>query len=124
MSPARPRAICMPSTRARAVRRLSSLALWLCAPRTSTRPSIMHRGGPETHKDPGREVWVYDLDRHARVQKIPMQHDSGSILVSRDAKPLLFSIFIESNILDVYDAASGRHLRAVSDIGTTPTIMK
>jgi methylamine dehydrogenase heavy chain len=85
--------------------------------------AIMHRGGPETHKDPGREVWVYDLDRHARVQKIPMQHESGSILVSRDAKPLLFSIFIESNILDVYDAASGRHLRAVPDIGTTPTIM-
>ena len=85
--------------------------------------AIMHRGGPETHKDPGREVWVYDLDRHARVQKIPMQHDSGSILVSRDAKPLLFSIFIESNILNVYDAASGRHLRTVPDIGTTPTIM-
>lgn len=85
--------------------------------------AIMHRGGPETHKDPGREVWVYDLDRHARVQKIPMQHDSGSILVSRDAKPLLFSTFIESNILDVYDAASGRHLRSVPDIGTTPTIM-
>ncbi|HKF96695.1 MAG TPA: amine dehydrogenase large subunit [Steroidobacteraceae bacterium] len=85
--------------------------------------AIMHRGGPETHKDPGREVWVYDLGRHARVQKIPMQHDSGSILVSHDAKPLLFSIFIESNILDVYDAASGRHLRAVPDIGTTPTIM-
>ena len=85
--------------------------------------AIMHRGGPETHKDPGREVWVYDLDRHARVQKITMQHDSGSILVSRDAKPLLFSIFIESNVLDVYDAATGRHLRAVADIGTTPTIM-
>jgi methylamine dehydrogenase heavy chain len=85
--------------------------------------AIMHRGGPETHKDPGREVWVYDLDRHARVQKIPMQHDSGSILVSRDAKPLLFSTFIESNILDVYDAVSGRHLRSVPDIGTTPTIM-
>jgi methylamine dehydrogenase heavy chain len=85
--------------------------------------AIMHRGGPETHKDPGREVWVYDLERHARVQKITMQHDSGSILVSRDAKPLLFSIFIESNILDVYDAASGRHLRTVPDIGTTPTIM-
>jgi methylamine dehydrogenase heavy chain len=29
--------------------------------------SIMHRGGPETHKDPGKEVWVYDLAKHTRV---------------------------------------------------------
>jgi methylamine dehydrogenase heavy chain len=85
--------------------------------------SIMHQGPPETHKDPGREVWVYDLARRARVQKITMQHDSGSIQVSRDAHPLLFSIFIDSTVLDVYDAASGNLLRSVSEIGTTPTVM-
>jgi methylamine dehydrogenase heavy chain len=85
--------------------------------------SIMHQGPPETHKDPGREVWVYDLARKARIQKIAMQHDSGSIQVSRDAQPLLFSIFIESNVLDVYDASSGSQLRSVTDIGTTPTVL-
>src|SRR3954471_16354814 len=47
--------------------------------------SIMHQGGPYTHKDPGREVWVYDLGKRTRVQKISMQHDAGSIQVSRDA---------------------------------------
>jgi methylamine dehydrogenase heavy chain len=85
--------------------------------------SIMHQGPPETHKDPGREVWVYDLARQARVQKIAMKHDSGSIQVTRDAHPLLFSIFIDSTLLDVYDAASGSHLRSVGEIGTTPTVM-
>ena len=40
--------------------------------------SIMHRGGPETHKDPGKEVWVYDLAKHTRLQKIAMRHDSGA----------------------------------------------
>ncbi len=85
--------------------------------------SIMHQGAPETHKDPGKEVWVYDLKTHARLQKVAMTHESGSIQVTRDAHPLLFSIFIESNVLDVYDGATGKLLRSVPDIGTTPTIM-
>jgi methylamine dehydrogenase heavy chain len=85
--------------------------------------SIMHQGDLFTHKDPGREVWVYDLAQRARVQKISMQHDSGSIQVSRDAHPLMFSIFIESNVLDIYDATSGKFLRSVTDIGTTPTVL-
>jgi methylamine dehydrogenase heavy chain len=85
--------------------------------------SIMHQGPPETHKDPGREVWVYDLARAARIQKIALRNASGSIQVSRDAHPLLFSIFIESNVLDVYDAVSGEFLRSVNDIGTTPTVL-
>jgi methylamine dehydrogenase heavy chain len=85
--------------------------------------SIMHQGDPDTHKDPGREVWVYDLASRARIQKISMQHDAGSIQVSRDAQPLMFSIFIDSNVLDVYDATSGKFLRSVSDIGTTPTVL-
>lgn len=85
--------------------------------------SIMHQGPLETHKDPGREVWVYDLARQSRIQKIMMKNPSGSIQVTRDSHPLLFSIVIDSNVLDVYDAASGNLLRSVSDIGTTPTVM-
>jgi methylamine dehydrogenase heavy chain len=85
--------------------------------------SIMHRGGPETHKDPGREVWVYDLGKHTRIQRIEMKKDSGSIQVTRDPKPLLFSAFIASSTLDIYDAISGTWLRTVENVGTTPTIL-
>ena len=85
--------------------------------------SIMHQGPVQTHKDPGREVWVYDLSRRARVQKISLQHDTGSIQVSRDSHPLMFSIFIDSNVLDIYDATSGQFLRSVKDVGTTPTVL-
>lgn len=85
--------------------------------------SIMHQGPLETHKDPGREVWVYDLAQQNRVQTIAMKNESGSIQVSRDAHPLLFSIFIESSVLDVYDAATGSYLRSVEDVGTTPTVL-
>jgi methylamine dehydrogenase heavy chain len=85
--------------------------------------SIMHRGGPETHKDPGREVWVYDLANHTRIQRIAMKNDSGSIQVTHDPKPLLFSAFIASTTLDVYDATTGAWLRSVENVGTTPTIL-
>ena len=85
--------------------------------------SIMHRGGPETHKDPGREIWVYDLATHARIQRIMLQNDAGSIQVTHDRQPLLFSIFIGSTTLDVYDATSGTWLRSVQNVGTTPTIL-
>src|SRR5262249_26516894 len=58
--------------------------------------AIMHKGGLATHKDPGTDVWVYDLATHKRVQQITVRHKSGSIAVSQDDKPLLYSCFIES----------------------------
>lgn len=85
--------------------------------------SIMHQGSVDTHKDPGKDVWVYDLAKKTRIQKIELQNIAMSIQVTRDAKPLLFSIFIDSSTTDVYDAVSGAHLRSIESIGTTPTIM-
>ena len=85
--------------------------------------AIMHQGGPETHKDPGKEVWVYDVDGHRRVQRIALRSPAGSIEVTRDEKPLLFAVFIGSTTLEVYDAQTGRYLRSVQDVGTTPTLL-
>ncbi|MEJ1962726.1 MAG: amine dehydrogenase large subunit [Gammaproteobacteria bacterium] len=85
--------------------------------------SIMHKGPIYTHKDPGQDVWVYDLGTKARVQQIALKNPAGSIQLTRDAKPLMFSIFIDSTTTDVYDVASGKHLRSIANVGTTPTIM-
>jgi methylamine dehydrogenase heavy chain len=38
--------------------------------------SLMHRGGADTHKDPGEEVWVYDLKTKQRLQRIAL-HSPG-----------------------------------------------
>jgi len=84
---------------------------------------IMHQGGLETHKDDGKDVWVYDLARHARVQSIALRKPAGSIQVTRDSKPLLFSISGEDGTLDVYDATSGEFLRSVDGVATTPTLL-
>jgi methylamine dehydrogenase heavy chain len=83
----------------------------------------VHQGGPETHKDLGEQVWVYDLASHRRVQAIAMRNKVGSIQVSRDSQPLLFACSLESNRLDIYDATSGKYLRSVDQLGLTPTVL-
>lgn len=85
--------------------------------------AIMHQGGPGTHKDPGKEIWVYDLSSRRRIQRIELENLAGSIQVSQDSEPLLFASFIGSSTLDVYDAGSGKHLRAVHELGSTPTTL-
>lgn len=85
--------------------------------------AIVHQGGTETHKDPGTAVWVYDIAAHRRTAQIALHAKAGSIQVSQDAKPLLYSAFIESSTLDIYDATSGAYLRSVSAIGQTPTVL-
>jgi methylamine dehydrogenase heavy chain len=90
---------------------------------TSRLYAIMHRGGIETHKDPGKDVWVFDLPTRQRVQQFALRKLASSIQLSSDAQPLLYSIFIDGTDLDIYDAASGKLLRTVEHVGTTPTIM-
>ena len=85
--------------------------------------AIMHRGGVETHKDPGKDVWVFDLATRQRVQQFALRKLATSIQLSSDTQPLLYSIFIDGTDLDIYDAASGKLLRTVDHVGTTPTIM-
>jgi methylamine dehydrogenase heavy chain len=85
--------------------------------------AIMHQGNLSTHKDSGKDVWVYDVATGQRTQRISLKNQANSIQLTSDAQPLLFSIAGDSSILDVYDGLSGRLLRSVEHIGTTPTVM-
>lgn len=85
--------------------------------------SLVHQGQKDSHKDPGQDVWVYDLKSGKQLQKIKLDNLSTSIQVSKDNEPLMFSIFIGNPQLDIYDARSGKFLRSVGELGFTPTIM-
>jgi len=85
--------------------------------------AIVHRGGTQTHKDPGADVWVWDLASHRKVQQISARNKVASIQVTQDDKPLLFGCSFESNRLDVYDAGSGKYLRSVEGLGQTPGLL-
>lgn len=41
--------------------------------------SLVHRGGPDTHKDPGDAVWVYDLLNRQRLKRIKMRNPGVTI---------------------------------------------
>jgi methylamine dehydrogenase heavy chain len=86
--------------------------------------ALVHQGEVFTHKDPGMDVWVYDLEKQQQLQKIKLNDIATSIQVSKDDAPLMFSIFIGNPTLDVYDAISGKHLRSVGEIGFTPTLLQ
>jgi methylamine dehydrogenase heavy chain len=107
---------------------------------------IFHQGGAGTHKDPGPEVWVFDLKERKRVNRIAMPNFTASfvggamglgdggftgwllrtllddrgadtITVSRDDKPLLFARSSELGAVSVLDARTGVHLRDFSEVG-------
>jgi hypothetical protein len=40
----------------------------------------MHQGGPDTHKEPGTEIWVYDLAARRRVQRIAVVNPVASFV--------------------------------------------
>lgn len=42
--------------------------------------SLVHQGGEHTHKDPGSELWVYDLAARERVQRIALPHPGIAFL--------------------------------------------
>jgi methylamine dehydrogenase heavy chain len=45
--------------------------------------ALMHQGPPGTHKDPGTEIWVYDLAQKKRVQRIAVPNPNVSFLADQ-----------------------------------------
>jgi methylamine dehydrogenase heavy chain len=84
----------------------------------------MHQGGLHSQDDAGTEIWVYDLDTHKRLQRIVTKHPITSIQLTKDDQPLLFTLFAERPQLDIYDADTGKFLRSVKQLGSTPSVMQ
>lgn len=85
---------------------------------------LMHQGGAGTHKDPGREVWVFDVKTQQRIQRITLDVLATSIAVSADAKPLLYAVQFGVPTLIIYDALAGNKLRTVDKLGQTLSVIQ
>ncbi len=107
--------------------------------------TLMHKGPQHTYEEPGKEVWVYDLASHKRIDTIKLAHETLTIEVSRDDNPVLFAgsmrpvmpeiligiallfgdieeIFdIVKPAIDIYDADTGKKLRTIDHVGTFVT---
>ena len=85
---------------------------------------LMHPEGYEgSHKDPGVEVWVFDVEEQRRVDRIALELPVISIGLTRDDEPLLIATNINLEV-DVYDAGSGEYRRTLSDTSAqTPFLL-
>jgi len=76
---------------------------------------LMHSDGYEgSHKDPGTEVWVFDVDSRRRVGRIALELPAITFGLTRDDDPLLLTTNINLDV-DVYDVASGDYQRTLSE---------
>jgi methylamine dehydrogenase heavy chain len=79
---------------------------------------LMHQGGANTQKQPGSEIWVYDVAA-ARVARYPLPELATAIAISGDAHPLLYTALFGSGTLVVRDPATGAVLRKITGVGAT-----
>jgi methylamine dehydrogenase heavy chain len=79
--------------------------------------ALMHQGGANTHKDPGSEVWVYDVKNRKLIQRLKLAVSATSIAVSGDDHPLLYTVMSDVEDLVIYDARSGAKLHTVGSLG-------
>ena len=86
----------------------------------------MHPGGDGSHKDPGTEIWVFDLKSRQRTARWPIDTRATggavAVQVSQDAAPLLFVATDKSHVL-ILDAQTGKLRHDEKNLGQTPQLM-
>ena len=56
--------------------------------------ALMHPGGKDTHKNPGVEVWYYNLATGQRVHRLTLENAAFTIQVSQDDAALLYGVML------------------------------
>ncbi|RLB44819.1 MAG: hypothetical protein DRH30_00435 [Deltaproteobacteria bacterium] len=121
-------------------------------PGTKRLYSLVHQGGPGSHKDPGAEIWVYDVPARKKVTVFTapslivafLGPQAGfdaegtfgkvlnfllpnigvhSIAVTQDSQPLLFVRNADLGAVGVLDAVSGEHLRDIDETGLSGALL-
>lgn len=121
-------------------------------PGTKRLYSVVHEGGPGSHKDPGPEIWVYDIRSRKKTDVFDAPNlmaaflgpqagfdatgTTGKILdfllpnmgvhsiaVTRDDAPLLFYRHADLGAVGVLDARTGEHLRDIEETGLSGTLL-
>jgi methylamine dehydrogenase heavy chain len=86
--------------------------------------ALMHQGGEDTHKDPGTEIWIFNLSSERLLHKLKLDNMATSITVSQDGEPLIYTMFVGSVTLDIYDLRKGIKVGNIENIGMVPTIVQ
>ncbi|WP_431824522.1 amine dehydrogenase large subunit [Burkholderia sp. F1] len=86
----------------------------------------MHKGGEGTHKEPGTQVWVYDLRTKQRIARWDLAQQKidplVSIQVSEDDKPLFYGLTPTSDLV-ILDARTGKLQHVEKQVGNTSSLL-
>ena len=84
----------------------------------------MHIGPRDTHKDPGVEIWVFDVRTHQRLSRLKLDRPASSVAISEDASPLLYTVLFGARDLEVLDPSTGGKLRTIGDLSDEMTVIQ
>ena len=134
----------------RATRRIGGQQLLAAHAASGRLYVLVHHGGPDTHKEAGTEVWVYDVATRARVGRIAMLNPLASfvrqqahlggttewllarglphpgvdrILVTQDEHPVLVAAATLPPTVTVHDATSGAVVREIDEVGLGTSLL-
>jgi methylamine dehydrogenase heavy chain len=68
-----------------------------------------------SYKEPGSEVWVFDVASKSRTRRLRLVHPGSSIALTHTSEPLL--LVQSADRVDVYGAASGTLIRSLNATG-------
>ncbi|GBR08471.1 amine dehydrogenase large subunit [Acetobacter oeni] len=83
---------------------------------------LMHVGNYWTHKDPAKQVWVFDTQAHKLVNRIDLPEVARAISVSQDASPQIYAVSgsnHDAGKLIVVDTVTGKVLHSL-EAGARP----
>ena len=86
--------------------------------------ALVHQGGPDSHKDPGKDVFVYSIESGERVRRLTLERDASSIEVTQGKDSYVLTTNAYPPTLDVYDATSGELIRSMTDVAVTPMLLQ
>ena len=85
---------------------------------------LMHpEGGEGTHKDPGNEVWVYDLKNKQRKSRIAIKNWGLSVGTSGSGQNKFLLVTNTDMAIDVYGLPGGEYIRSLTSAGSTPFVV-
>ena len=78
---------------------------------------------PDTHKDPGTEIWIYDVSNRRLKHRLALIRPASAIQVSQGERPLLYAASVVDDTVDIYDLKTTRLLGTLDELGM-PTLLQ
>lgn len=79
---------------------------------------LMHQGAHWSHEQSATEIWIYDVAKKSRVDRMVLPQVADSIYVTPDDKPLLFAASHDNGTLQVFDAAARTYRGVITNLGS------